>query len=271
MRKRIGTWLLLIGTLSILPRAANAAPAAVGEVTSISGAVSAVRGGDAPRALQCGDSVFEGESVVTAPGAGAGLLLGSDLLATLGESSSLALARTPAGTPDATLARGSVRVIDARESAAPARLAAGNAAAQVRGGDSEAFVLAEKAGGYAMFCEWDAPLAVERGRERRTAAPEECVIAKPHEPLYSAKAHPERMSAGPDGCPPRAVAEVARHFPPETAIDVAAGPPAPFSSGLTDPPDFVRMPCDVPGSVCAGQSIIVDEVPPGDGGAPGIP
>jgi hypothetical protein len=121
-----------------------------------------------------------------------------------------------------------------------------------------------------MFCEWDAPLPVERGREARTAAPEQCVIAKPHEPLYLAKAHPERMPAGPDACPPRPVAQIAAHFPPETAIDVAAGPPAPFSPGITDPPDFVRMPCDVPGALCSGAAIIIDEDPPGDDGAPGV-
>jgi hypothetical protein len=254
-----------------LAPAAGRAEEAVGRVTAISGEVSAVREGGAPRPLACGDAVFAGESVVTAPGAGAGLLLGDDLLATVGESSSLEVGRTPAGTPDATLARGAVRVIDAREGAQPGRLAAGTAAARVAGGDSEAYVLAEKAGGYAMFCEWDSPLAVDRGAESRTAAPTQCVIAKPYEPLFVADAHQDRMPAGPDGCPPGAVAELGPHFPAVAARDVAAGPPAAFSAGPLDSPLFDLKPCDTPGAVCSNADVIVDEEPPGDGGAPGIP
>src|SRR4029453_7611279 len=100
---------------------------------------------------------------VAPPGPGAGLRLGPDLPAQGGENSPVRLGTTPTGTADATLQRGTVRVIDARESgAAPERLAAGTSAARVDGGDTEAYLLAEKAGGYAMFCEWDAPLAVTR-------------------------------------------------------------------------------------------------------------
>jgi hypothetical protein len=256
--------------LALAAGAAQAEPAAIGEVTALSGAVTAVGDGGNARALGCGDAVYEGEQVVTEAGAGAGLLLGSNLLATLGESSSLGLGRTPEGAPDAALSRGSVRVIDAREDAAAARLAVGPTLARVAGGDAEAYVLSEKTGAYAMFCEWDSPLPVERGREARTAAPEQCVIAKPHEALYLAKAHPERMPAGPDACPPRPVAEIAAHFPPETAIDVAAGPPLAFSAGLTDLPGLAPQPCDVPGSVCPGAVIVVDEDPPGDDDAPGL-
>lgn len=273
MRARRGSWMVGIALGALAPWCAAAEPV-VGQVTSLSGQVSAVRAGGSPRPLACGDPVYEGESVVTAPGAGAGLLLGDDLLAQVGESSSLALGRTPAGTADATLQRGSVRMIDAREAAAPARLAAGSAAARVQGGDSEAYLLAEKAGGYAMFCEWDAPLAVERGPESRTAAPTQCVIAKPEEPLYVANAHEDRMPAGPDGCPPGGIAALGPHFPALAARDVAAGPPSAFSSAPLDQPDYTVEPCDVPGSLCAfqtGPTIIVDEEPPGGGGGPGLP
>jgi hypothetical protein len=259
------------------PCVASADAAPVGEVTSLRGSVSAVREGAAPRPLQCGDPVFEGESIVTAPGAGAGVLLGPDLMAEVGEGTSLRLARTPAGTPDATLERGSVRVIDAREEPAPARLAAGSAAARVAGGDSEAYLLAEKAGGYAMFCEWDSPLPVERGAESRTAAPNQCVIAKPQEPLYVADAHEDRMPAGPDGCPPTGVADLGPHFPAIAARDVAAGPPPmPFYPGPLGLSSLTPDTCDDPGSICT--RVRLDEEPPnpdpspGGGGAfPGVP
>jgi hypothetical protein len=219
---------LVLGALA-LPLSAWADGGALGQV-------SAVREGEAPRALACGDPVFAGESVVTGPGSSAGLLLGEDLLAQVGEDSSLRLGTTPQGTPDATLQRGAVRVVDAREGGAAARLAAGSAAARVAGGDSEAYLLAEKAGGYAMFCEWDAR---------------------------------DRMPAGPDSCPPGGVASLAPHFPAIAARDVAAGPAAPFSQSPSELPALMPMPCEDPGAVCAFGRVIVDEEPPGGGGSPG--
>jgi hypothetical protein len=160
-----------------------------------------------------------------------------------------------------------VRVIDAREGAAPpARLAAGTAAARVQGGDSEAYIISEKAGGYAMFCEWDAPLAVTRGNESRTASPEQCVIAKPDEPLYTSDAHQDRLAALADSCPPEGYAALGPHFPAIAARDVAAGP-APFSISPAELPGLEREPCEDPGANCEG--IRFDEEPPGGGGFPG--
>ena len=256
----------LLGALA-LPLSAAAADGALGQVTSISGTANAVREGGTPRPLSCGDPVYSGESVVTGPGSSAGLLLGPDLLAQVGEGTTLGLGTTPAGTPDATLKRGTVRVIDARQGAQPARLAAGTAAARVEGGDSEAYVLSEKAGGYAMFCEWEAPLAVERGNESRTAKPTQCVIAKPDEPLYVANAHQDRLPAGPDGCPPAGIAALDPHFPAIAARDVAAGPPSPFSTSPAELPGLQREACETPGANCA--AVRINEGPPGGGGSPG--
>jgi hypothetical protein len=255
---------LMLGALA-LPLAAAADGDALGHVTSISGQASAQREGGASRPLACGDAVFAGESVVTGQGSSAGLLLGDDLLAQVGEGSAVRLGTTPEGAPDATLERGAVRVIDAREGGAPARLAAGGAAARVAGGDSEAYVLSEKASRYAMFCEWDAPLAVQRGPESRTAEPKQCVIAKPDEPLYVATAQQDRMPAGPDGCPPGGIASLAPHFP--ALADVAAGPAMPFSQSPAELPGLAPMPCENPGAICS--HVIVDEEPPGGGGSPG--
>jgi hypothetical protein len=150
--------------------------------------------------------------------------------------------------------------------AAPARLAAGTAAARIDGGDSEAYVLAEKAGGYSMFCEWDSPLAVTRGSETRTASPRQCVIAKPDEPLYLADAHQDRLAALEDSCAPANFAALGPHFPAIAARDVAAGP-APFSVSPAELPGLERQACEDPGAAC--PTIRIDEEPPGGGGFPG--
>jgi hypothetical protein len=267
MRTRTKRWTYGLPLAALaLPLAAAAADGALGEVTSVSGQATAVREGAAPRSLACGDPVYRGETIVTTQGSSAGLLLGPDLLAQVGENSSLQLGTTPAGTPDTTLQRGSVRVIDAREGGAPARLAAGTASARIQGGDSEAYVLVEKVGGYAMFCEWDTPLAVSRGNESRTASPQQCVIAKPDEPLYTADAHQDRLAALPDACAPGQFAALAPHFPAIAARDVAAGP-APFSMSPAELPGLEREACEDPGAECAG--VIFDEEPPGGGDFPG--
>jgi len=262
--RRCWTRGLLLGALA-LPLAASAEEGAVGQVTSLSGTATAVREGGASRPLACGDPVYAGESVVTTPSSSAGLLLGDDLMAQVGENSSLRLGTTAAGTPDTTLERGAVRVIDAREGKPPARLAAGTAAARVQGGDAEAYVLKEKAQGYAMFCEWETPLPVDRGGKSLTADPKQCVIAKPDEPLYLARAHEDRLPAGPDSCPPRSVAALGPHFP--VAPDVAAGPPAAFSTSPAELPGLQRTGCENPGAAC--NRAFINEVPPGGGGTPG--
>ena len=267
MRTATKSWTcgLVLGALA-LPLSATGADGALGQVTSVSGQATAARDGGTPRNLACGDPVYAGETITTTQGSSAGLLLGPDLLAQVGESSALRLGTTPSGTADTTLQRGTVRVIDAREGAAPARLAAGTAAARIEGGDTEAYVLSEKAGGYAMFCEWDTPLAVTRGNESRTASPEQCVIAKPDEPLYLADAHQDRLAALPDACAPPQFAALGPHFPAIAARDVAAGP-APFSLSPAELPGIEREACEDPGAECGG--IRFDEEPPGGGDFPG--
>lgn len=237
--------------LVILAPAAQAAPRVVGHVVSASGDVVAERPGQTPRPLRCRDSVHEGERVVTGSEARAGLLLG-DVLAQLGAETALDVGLTPAGTADLELQRGEVRVIDPRETGADARLGVLGASARVLGNDAEAYVFTEKAGAYAMLCEWDVPLDVARGAESARVEPGRCVVAKAHEPLYLAEGHSERLAApGADVCPlGPVVGGLAQRFTP---VDVAAGPPALFAP--TAPPvplPPTRSPCDTPGSGCAG-------------------
>jgi hypothetical protein len=223
--------------------------------------------------LACGDTVYVGDTVTTGLASGAGILMG-DVLARIDATSALEIGRTDAGTPDTTLSRGRVRVIDARDGGAPARLTAGTTAVQIAGNDTEAYLLSEKVGPYAMFCEWDAPLALRRGAERKTVDPNQCVIAKDSEPLYVADAHEERIPAAAGApCPPDlgALAAAGPHF---SATDVAAGPPperwSDMARGVSGPRSDS---CEDPGSGCVGVVgggfITITSPPPGGGGQPG--
>jgi hypothetical protein len=248
----------------------------VGHVTSLVGDVRASGPGGADRALACGDPVFAGDTVTTGSGSSAGILM-DDVLARVDAESALTVSRTAAAAPDAQLDRGRVRVIDARDAGEPARLGARNAEMRVAGNDAEAYVLSEKVGPYAMFCEWDAPLAVSRGAETKQADPLHCVIAKDAEPLYVANAHDERIPAtgGPE-CPDLAgLTDPGSHFSPVDTRDVAAGPPGGAWSNLAGGIDGPgRDACGDPGSGCAFTSgtpgvIVIDEPPPGGDPQPG--
>jgi hypothetical protein len=199
-----------------------------------------------------------------------------DVHAQVDAGSSVLVGRTPAGSADAQLEGGRLRMIDARDGGAPARLGAGDATVRVAGNDAEAYLLTEKVGPYAMFCEWDAPLAVSRDGERQTADPEHCIIAKPSEPLYVSQAHEERIPAGGgDACPPDLGGLVAPgpHFAPGDATDVAAGPPpALWSSMASAQPMPTLQPCEDPGTGCMGLdgvTTVIVEPPPSTDPQPG--
>jgi hypothetical protein len=246
----------LLPLLPLLAASAATAEEPVGHVTSLVGDVRASGPGGAGRVLACGDPVFAGDTVTTGDGASAGILM-DDVLARVDAGSALTVGRTGAGTPDAQLDRGRVRVIDARDAGEPARLAARNAEMRVAGSDAEAYVLSEKVGPYAMFCEWDAPLAVSRGPETKQADPLHCVIAKDAEPLYVANAHEERIPAtgGPTCADLAGLTSPDDHFSPVATRDVAAGPPAERWSnlaGVVGVPD--RDACGDPGAGCAFTS-----------------
>ena len=160
-----------------------------------------------------------------------------------------------------------MRVVDTRANPSAAELQVVDATASIAGGDSEYYILAEKGGRYAMFCEWTGSLAVTRQPQSITAGSRECVLSKPYEPLYGTNGHDHQIPllVLPDAAFNDPAAD---HF---NAADVAGGPPGLFSDPLY-PPDFQRDPCDVPGSGCAiNPSIIIVDPPPDTGGcAPGV-
>ena len=207
----------------------------VGHVASLTGSADAA-GPGGTRSLACGDTLCEGDSVTTA-----------------------------AGSADVQLARGGVRVIDPSSGDAPARLAALGADAAVVGNDAEGHVLSEKAGAYALLCEWDEPLTVARGPQSAVAGPGECVVAKPSEPLYTAPGHPGRIPALKDTCdPPLAISPLGHLDPlPPIAGGPPTGPPLPEF-----PPFPPPSPCDQPGVGCV-EPPGLDEQKPTDDQFPG--
>jgi hypothetical protein len=160
-------------------------------------------------------------------------------------------------------------MIDPRDSGAPARLAVLDAHAAVVGNDAEAYLFSEKVGPYAMLCEWDAPLPVSRGSEQKSAAPGECVIAKPKEPLYVASGHDVRIPAVAEACEPGPdLASLNSPLHHLTPADVAsAGPFAAGNAGFggvnpaaADFPGYVT--CDVGGACTRPVPVEVVEPPP---------
>ncbi len=274
----------IIGVLAGLAGAALLASAAsaqsVGRVAALAGQAQAV-GPAGTRALACGDTVNAGDRLVLGPDARLGVL-SSALYAQLTGSTQATAGLTDAGLPDWSLESGRLRLVDTRDPGEPgrSRLATPHAEARGLASDSEAYVLAEKTGGYSIVCEWGEPLAVARAGESLTADPGECAVAKPGEPLYKANAQQERIPlAGSDACGfgPLDGGDLASRFDDPLAA-VAAGPPP---GGLLPPapPAFALQPCDSPGSGCAGplgSVVIVDgigviESPTGTGSIPGVP
>ncbi len=250
----------------VLPGLAGAGePKEVGHVATLHGDVVAERPGEAPRPLKCRDPIYEGDRIVTGADARVGLLVG-ELLTHVAQDSVVSVSEERRAA-DLTLERGAVRVIDPRYDGGQARLALLEADARIIGNDLEAYVLDEKTGGFAMFCEWDAPLEVGRGPESRTAEPGECVIAKPLEPLYSAEAHEERLGSPEDDlCPLGPMFGALELLSPS---DVAAAPPLDPWSAIPSFSDLPRRsPCDVPGSGCRSAFEPIaggGEVPGGSG------
>ncbi len=90
----------------------------VGRVVATSGSVHAQSPGSDPRSLSCNDVIHACETVITSPGARVGLMSG-DVYAHLDSDSQLQIGRD-GDLPKLLLRSGNMRLIDARESGAPA-------------------------------------------------------------------------------------------------------------------------------------------------------
>jgi hypothetical protein len=264
---RITRFVLIAGILAGGHSAARAAEA-VAEAWAVDGQAS-VEG----RSLQRGDSVHSGEAVRTGADSRAGLFAG-ELYVQLDPESLVRFERGPDGQVVVALEVGRARIIDTRaEGAVPASIRAGGGVAAVTGGDTEVYVLQEKAGRYAMFCDWDRPLQIARHSHQLGIGPGDCALVKPGEAPYVARGHDHQIPLMPlQGVGPRGLPDVAAgHF----NVPVAAALGLPAFLGPLDAGGLPRDPCDNPGSGCAGGPRggllnVVDPAPDVGFCAPGV-
>ncbi|HTO06159.1 MAG TPA: hypothetical protein VMR86_03805 [Myxococcota bacterium] len=237
-----------------------AAPAA--EVVALEGKASANAS-----ALAVGDPIAAGSVIRTGSDGKVGILA-SDIYVQLDPQSAVLL-EDDAGRVKMTLQEGRARIVDTRKNAPAGSLSIDRARSAVAGGDSEVYVLNEKAGRYAMFCNWTGPVQVTRDPSSLSVDPGHCVLSKPHEALYGAQGHEHQIPLLPLPFDAVLFDAPANHF---DTTDVAAGPPGfGFGDPMT-PLDRTRDPCDTPGSGCKkGKGLTVVEPPPDGGGcAPGV-
>lgn len=216
--------------------------------------------------LAVGDPIVTGWVIRTGVDSRIGILA-SQIYVQLDPESALELERDASGQVRMALTEGAARIVDTRSNPTPTELTVVDATAAIAGGDSEFYILSEKAGRYAMFCEWSGPLAVTRVPKSVTAGPNECVLAKPHEPLYGAKGHDHRIPLLPLPDDAAFADPASDHF---DTTDVAAGPPGLGFGEPIFPIERQRDPCDVPGSGCASGPIIIEPPPDTGGCAPGV-
>ncbi|MFI5317721.1 MAG: hypothetical protein ACHQ6T_18610, partial [Myxococcota bacterium] len=218
--------------------------------------------------LAVGDSIVAGSVIRTGADSRVGIFA-NEIYVQLDPQSALQLESDASGHVRMSLQSGRARIIDTRGGGDVAALRVDDASSAISGGDSEVYVLNEKAGRYAMFCDWTGPVQVTREPKSLRAEPGNCVLAKPHEPLYSANGHEHQIPLLPLPGDVALADPPANHF---DTTDVAAGPPGFGFGEPVSPIDRQRDPCDVPGSGCAtGKKLTVVEPPPDTGGcAPGV-
>lgn len=248
-------------TLALAGAAHAAEPAA--EVVALEGRASA----DA-KPLAIGDPIVAGSVIRTGSDGKVGVLA-SDIYVQLDPQTAVKIERDATGRVKLSLSEGRARIIDTRGGGEAGSLSIDNASSAIAGGDSEVYVLSEKAGRYAMFCNWTGPVQVTRDPKSLNADPGNCVLSKPHEPLYSAKGHDHQIPLLPLPYDAVLFDSPSNHF---DTTDVAAGPPGFGFGDPVNPIEMQRDPCDTPGSGCAtGRGITVIEPPPDGGGcAPGV-
>jgi len=128
---------------SVLPASVQADPTRfagctpAGRVASLTGEALATR--SPARVLACGDELCVGDLVSTGAGGSLGILNGG-FLTQIGENSRAKLALTAEGVPDVVLQKGTVRMIDARETGTPGGLEVLGSRVEIRRSDAEARV-----------------------------------------------------------------------------------------------------------------------------------
>ncbi len=247
-------WLALLFVAGLALTLAEYAQAAAeaARVVGVRGSALAHTPGEEPRVLAYDSAIYAGDKIVTAKGAGVGLLSGQHYVG-LDESTTATVGLTEAGAPDVRVSTGRARVL-ASGDGAPARLGTETLLAANAGSDTDVFAFAEKAGMVSMICPSETAVNAARGGQALTPGPGECAVAKRGEPLYTANAvHP----------PLDLIADPGSY---DVAGDPTArigGPLPPVALGLTPDPIFAtsvdpflgdpRKSCDV--GICGAAAL----------------
>ena len=260
----------VVGAALILANLAHASDEAA-RVVGIRGSVIAYSSGEEARVLAYDSPLFAGDKIVTAKGAGVGLLSGEHYVG-LDESTTAVLGTTDAGAPDVVVQTGRARVL-ASGPGAPARLGTETFVAANAGSDTDVFAFAEKAGLVSMICPNESGVGTARGGQALAAPKGNCAIAKRGEPLYLADAaHPPLdLLADPGGFDVAGdpVARIGGPLPP-VALGIDSDPI--FASSVDPIVGDPRNPCDSPAACAAfaGQPAL-PPAPPINPARPGVP
>jgi hypothetical protein len=160
-------------------------------IAALLGTASAGFGSSTPRKLACGDAVYGGEQLTTAPDARLGVLSG-EVYTQLESDTALKVNRTRGGGLDVNLEKGRVRVVDPRSTGPVGRLAIADTAAELRGSDADAhFVPSEQ---LSVIFPNNGTLDVVQGGTRTTVAKGGGFDVSTASPIRSAAATPKPVA-----------------------------------------------------------------------------
>ena len=204
------------------PAAESSDDRVIGRVTGVHGRVYAESSDGTRRRLVENGPIYPGDRLVTHRGGQLGVLSG-DHYTGLNEDTELSFALTPGGAPDVRLVRGHVRVLEAGETAAGARLSTPAIEIASASGDVEVYAFPEKAALVSMVCALEGQVqAASIAGESATVAAGGCAIAKGAAGLYAAGAPPAPLPpVGADGGAASPAGAPAQRF--ASPSDVAGG------------------------------------------------
>lgn len=255
-------WLAALFVAGIALTLADMAQAAdeAGRVVGVRGSVIAYSAGEDARVLAYDSPLYAGDKIVTAKGAGVGVLAGEHYVG-LDESTTAVLGVTDGGAPDLRVQTGRARVLASGDGAA-AKLGTDTLVAANGGSDTDVFAFAEKAGLVSMICANESGVAAARGGNALNAPQGNCAVAKRGEPLYLADAahSPLDLLADPGGFDVAGdpVARIGGPLPP-VALGLESDPI--FASSVDPIVGDPRNPCDSP-SACQGGALVPAAAPP---------
>ena len=265
---RSGSALLLFATVLSSGSWALAADE-VARVVGVEGSALVRTPGEPSRVARVDEPVFAGDSIVTAKGAGVGLLAGEHYVG-VAESTTARIGQTADGAPDVIVEQGRARVL-ASGSGPAAKLGSPSLVAANAGSDTDVFAFAEKAGLVSMICPAEGPVQANQGGQTLTPGPGECAVAKPGEPAYLADAsHGPLPLLADGGAVPLAGDPVARIGEPLPPVALGVEPSPLFESVVDPVRSDPRNPCDLAGS-CRSKVPPVSAPPinaPRPGGGP---